>query len=46
MHEILKERFMYNTSKELDTIEFNNICEQIRIWAQSELGIYLKAPNE
>ena len=46
MHEILKERFIVETSKELSRKEFNNNCEQIRIWAQQELGIRLMTPNE
>ena len=46
MHEILKEHFIVETSKELSRKEFNNYCEQIRIWAQQELGIRLMTPNE
>jgi hypothetical protein len=46
MHEILKQRFIIEKSKELDKKEFNDYCEQIRIWAFTELGVNLPLPNE
>ena len=46
MHEILKERFIIKTTKELDKQEFNQYCEEIRAWAAVELGLHLPAPNE
>tara|TARA_R100001015_G_C4421591_1_gene21998 strand:+ start:179 stop:409 length:231 start_codon:yes stop_codon:yes gene_type:complete len=46
MHEILKDMFLQNKSKELNKEEFNNYCEQIRIWAFNDLNINLMPPNE
>ena len=46
MHEILKERFIIKTTKELDKQEFNQYCEEIRAWAAVDLGLHLPAPNE
>tara|TARA_R100001510_G_C7655800_1_gene215198 strand:- start:4782 stop:4925 length:144 start_codon:yes stop_codon:yes gene_type:complete len=46
MHEILKQKFIADKSKELDKKEFNEYCEQIRIWAFAELGVNLPLPNE
>ena len=46
MHEILKELFITNTSKELTKKEFNEYCEQIRIWSQTELGVVLEEPKK
>jgi len=46
MHEILKKRFIEDKSKELSQKEFQQYCEQIRIWSQQELGIRIPLPNE
>ena len=46
MHELLKERFIIKTTKELDKQEFNEYCEEIRAWAAVDLGLHLQAPNE
>lgn len=45
-HDIMKEMFIPHTSKELTKEEFNNYCEEIRIWASQELGLILMTPNE
>ena len=39
MHEIA------DTSKELDTNEFKDYCEQIRVWAMSEFNFVLEEPE-
>ena len=46
MHEILTHRFIPDRSKELDTKEFTNYCEEVRIWASTELDVFLPLPNE
>lgn len=46
MHELLKHKFLAEPSKDLDKTEFNQYCEQIRIWAQQELSIRIPLPNE
>ena len=46
MHEILKKKFILDTSKGLTKKEFNNYCEEIRAWAATDLGLHLQAPNE
>jgi hypothetical protein len=46
MHEVLKHTFIADKSKELDTKDFQRYCEEIRIWALTELGIRLMLPNE
>jgi len=46
MHELLKERFIIKTTKELDKQEFNQFCEEVRAWASTDLGVHLQAPNE
>jgi len=45
MHEILKDMFIPDTSKELDTNEFKDYCEQIRVWAMSEFNFTLEEPE-
>jgi len=45
MHEILKDMFIPDTTRELTTEEFNMYCEQIRIWSQQELGVFLEEPK-
>ena len=46
IHEELKRLFITDTSKELTKEEFNQYCEQIRIWSQTELGIILEPPTK
>ena len=46
MHEELKRLFITDTSKELTKEEFNQYCEQIRIWSLTELGILLEEPKK
>jgi hypothetical protein len=46
MHEALQKKFISNRSKELSQAEFQQYCEQIRIWSQQELGVKLELPNE
>ena len=46
LHELLKERFILKTSKELTKKEFQIYCEEIRAWAAVDLGLHLQAPNE
>ena len=46
MHEELKRLFITDTTKELNKQEFNEYCEQIRIWSQTELGIILEEPKK
>ena len=46
MHELLTNRFIAERSKELNTKEFNQYCEQIRIWSLQDLGIRIPLPNE
>ena len=46
MHEELKRLFITDTSKELTKDEFNQYCEQIRIWSLTELGILLEEPKK
>ena len=45
MHEILKNMFIADTSKELNTSEFKDYCEQIRVWAMSEFNFVLEEPE-
>tara|TARA_R100001530_G_C4199785_1_gene124461 strand:+ start:291 stop:524 length:234 start_codon:yes stop_codon:yes gene_type:complete len=45
MHEILKDMFIPDTSKELDTNEFKDYCEQIRVWSMSEFNFVLEEPE-
>ena len=45
MNEILKDMFIADTSKELDTNEFKDYCEQIRVWAKSEFNFVLEEPE-
>lgn len=45
MHEILKDMFIPDTSKELDTNEFKDYCEQIRVWSMSEFNFTLEEPE-
>ena len=45
MHEILKNMFIADTSKELNTIEFKDYCEQIRVWSMSEFNFVLEEPE-
>jgi energy-converting hydrogenase A subunit M len=35
-----------NSTTQMNTKEFEEYCEQIRIWAITDLGIRLRAPNE
>ena len=46
MHEILKNMFIADTSKELTTDEFKDYCEQIRIWSMSEFNFTLEEPKK
>jgi len=46
MHEILTNRFIADRSKALNTKEFTNYCEEVRIWAMTELDVFLPLPNE
>tara|TARA_R110000744_G_scaffold86348_1_gene168713 strand:- start:9763 stop:10020 length:258 start_codon:yes stop_codon:yes gene_type:complete len=46
MHEILKDKFIEDKSKELSQAEFQQYCEQIRIWSMQELSVKLPLPNE
>ena len=46
MHEVLKHKFIADKSKELTPKEFQQYCEEIRIWSMHELGIRLQLPNE
>jgi hypothetical protein len=46
MHNELKRLFITDTSKELTKQEFNEYCEQIRIWALADLGILLEEPKK
>jgi len=45
MHEILKDMFIADTSKELNTVDFKDYCEQIRVWAMSEFNFVLEDPK-
>ena len=45
MHEILKDMFIPDTSKELDTNEFKDYFEQIRLWSMSEFNFTLEEPE-
>tara|TARA_R100001443_G_scaffold18258_1_gene29152 strand:+ start:1100 stop:1342 length:243 start_codon:yes stop_codon:yes gene_type:complete len=45
MHEELKRLFIEDTSKELNTVDFNDYCEQIRIWSYNEFNIVLEEPE-
>jgi len=45
MHEILKSMFIPDTSKELNTDEFKDYCEQIRVWSMSEFNFVLEEPE-
>ena len=45
MHNELKRMFITETSKELTTDEFNDYCEQIRVWAMSEFNFVLEEPE-
>ncbi len=45
MHEILKSMFIPDTSKELNKEEFNDYCEQIRVWSMSEFNFVLEEPE-
>jgi len=46
MHEILKHRFLADSTKELNREEFNIYLETIRCWAMQELNIKIPLPNE
>ena len=37
--------FITDTSKELTTDEFNDYCEQVRVWAMSEFNFVLEEPE-
>ena len=45
MHEILKNMFIADTSKELNTSEFKDYCEQIRVWSMTEFNFVLEEPE-
>ena len=45
MHNELKRMFIPDTSKELTTDEFNDYCEQVRVWAMSEFNFVLEEPE-
>ena len=45
MHEILKNMFIADTSKELNTNEFKDYCEQIRVWSMTEFNFVLEEPE-
>jgi len=56
MHEALKWKFLrtevdsplptVRSTTSLSTVEFEEYQEQIRIWASSDLGVYIPLPNE
>ena len=46
MHEILKDMFIADTSKELTKEEFNLYCQEIRMWAMSEFNFVLEEPKK
>jgi hypothetical protein len=46
MHEILKDMFIYDTSKELTKEEFTLYCNEIRYWAMSEFSFDIEEPFE
>ena len=46
MHEILKDLFIADTSKELTKEEFNLYCEQIRVWSIQEFNFTLEEPKK
>ena len=45
MHAILKELFIYDTSKELTKEEFTLYCNEIRGWAMSEFNFDIEEPK-
>jgi len=45
MHNELKRMFIPDTSKELTKEEFNDYCEQIRVWSMSEFNFVLEEPE-
>ena len=45
MHALLKELFIADTSKELNTSEFKDYCEQIRVWSMTEFNFVLEEPE-
>ena len=45
MHEILKNMFIYDTSKELTKEEFTTYCNEIRGWAMSEFNFDIEEPK-
>jgi hypothetical protein len=34
------------STSDLSTIEFEEYCSKIRMWASKELGVYIPSPNE
>ncbi|MAF42610.1 MAG: hypothetical protein CMI54_00385 [Parcubacteria group bacterium] len=55
MHEILKEKFLKvhddkftwtQSTAKLSTVEFEDLCKKVRMWASAELQIYIPLPNE
>ncbi len=46
MHNILKKQFSPINTKDMNTQEFNDYCEMIRIWALTDLGIVIPPPNK
>ena len=46
MHEILKDLFIADTSKELTKEEFNLYCEKIRVWSIQEFNFTLEEPKK
>ena len=38
--------FIPDTSKELNKEEFNDYCEQIRVWSMSEFNFVLEEPKK
>ena len=45
MHEILKNMFIADTSKELNKDEFKDYCNQIRYWAMQEFNFDIEDPK-
>ncbi len=45
MHEILKNMFIADTSKELTKEEFTTYCNEIRGWAMSEFNFDIEEPK-
>ena len=46
MHNELKAMFIPDTTRELTRQEFQDYCEQIRVWAMSEFNFVLEEPKK